>query len=397
MRWSERVTLSWKTFLREAFPLYAWYIIFVLTGLIIFFAVFLFLLGNFRGLEPGGSIGAFHSSPLPLRPYPMGRLPGFPNAPFGLNGLPYAPMSFLSIFLAVGAVFTLGMSAFTTGVFHLTRKALSEKPRFKDFRFTGVLRVVGWHLIILLFSVILAIIAVIGAFALRRSPFAIPFFLIIYGLVLAAVAIFLLPWLSTAPYYFLSRRHQGFWQALRGSWHYYFQHAGALWGYIGFVILIQIALLILNKISPVLGGLGSLAAAAYTSILPVVWLYTLVQEDQAREAMSMGTPPAFRGTQTDQQTMPVYSSETIPTNPSPSEQAPSTNAGMKQETSAETTAPTDSASELPVSHNSLDEVPGHQAPASDVPVPSDEINYCPTCGRQVNSGTNYCPQCGTKL
>lgn len=289
MTWFERIKLAWKTFTREALPLYAWSLISIGGVVVLLYAMFMGLLDQFRWAFPQTNVGLFSSEMPPI--------PGIPpnGGPFGPSQGPFnsnsGPLGNLSTSLAVagsvvGILFLIFIvacligAAFSAGQFNLTAKAYREKVRFEDFRFSGFLRVLGWQVFLFLSYLIFFIIGLIGAFALSHSKGAVTAFLIVYGLCFTVVQIFILPWLATSLYYLLAHREQRFWAALRSSWRFFRRHMGSLWGYIGTVILIQIALLVLIKISAGLGYLASLAVGPFIVVLAIVWVLSLEEDER---------------------------------------------------------------------------------------------------------------------
>jgi hypothetical protein len=231
----------------------------------------------------------------------------------------------------------------------LTAKAYREKATFKDFSFTGFFRILGWHGFLLLINLPLLIIGLIGAFTLSHSQDALIAFLIIYGLFITGVAIFTLPWLTTSAIYLLAHRKEGFRDALSGSWRFFRKHMEILWGYIATVILIEIALQVLNKISQEIAGLVALVVSPFIAVLAIVWVLSLEDDERKKDDSLAIDPPS-----------PVH---LIP------EVAASESEGPKIDL---------------------------QMAAPWPPLPEDTPQYCPSCGR-ANTGTAYCPQCGTKL
>jgi Predicted membrane protein len=378
MTWSERIKLAWRTFKREALPLYAWTLIFIGVGVVLIVAMVMGILGQWHWTLPQ-AYGEFSSPGMPV--------PGIPPkqgiTPFTGQFGSLADISSLlsSIGTIAGSLILLAIfawligSAFYTGVFNLTAKSYYEKATFKDFRMTGFFRVLGWQVFLLIIELILLIIGLIGAFTIRSSPGALIAFFIIYGLVITGIMIFTLPWLSSSAIYLLAHPEDSFRTALGGSWRFFRRHMGALWGYIGTFFLIEIAFQILNRISPGLAGLATFVVSPFVAVLAIVWVLSL-EEDERNNAsgpMNADTPPPYS-------TASYLEAQTItpPTYDDSSSTPPQT--------------PRSSLPKAPVSSES-------EKPKIDLQKQKEEDdnpNFCPSCGR-ANTGTAYCPQCGTKL
>ena len=299
MTWTERVKLAWITFKRVALPLYGWTLISIGGIVVLGYAMFMGLLDQFRWAFSQASGGSF-SPRMPILGMPVPGIPTMPGippnghfgssqSPFGLNGglfsNPFALLavagSLVGIFFLIFIVACLIGSLFSAGQFNLTAKAYREKVRFEDFRFSGFLRVFGWQVFLFLIYLIVFAIGLLAAFALGHSTIAMSAFFIIYGLLFIVIQIYTLPWVATSIYYVLAHREQRFSVALRGSWKFFRRHMGALWGYIGTVILIHIALLVLIKISGGLGYLATFAVNPFFAVLAIVWVLSL--EDDERQ------------------------------------------------------------------------------------------------------------------
>lgn len=346
MRWSERMKLAFETFKRVALPIYGWYFIFAFAGLGIAIAGLLpFIIPMFN--TSGSSFSGPFPNPNPPMP-PGGISSGL--SPFGDILAPYLSSPYLSqapyfflFFIIILLLFWLGSSAFMTGMFNLTQKGLHETVRFRDFRFSGIPRVLGWYGILTLVSFLIIIAGIIGAFALRGMSYALPIFGGLYALLMVSLGLFLMPWLSTSAFYILNHRELSFTRSLSGSWDFYRRNMGSLWIYFITMIGIQILLSIINQASPSLGILAALLAGPFTAILPIVWVLSLEEEENPSSST------------------PVNLSDSVPS-----------------------AAPTSSVNQE------------SQAPPA-APVLIDTVNYCPTCGQKTRPGANYCSQCGTQL
>lgn len=305
MTWTERVKLAWKTFTRAALPLYGWTLISIGAIVVLGYAMFMGSLNRFSGAFPLASGRSFPPTmPIPGMPVPgIPTMPGIPpnghfgssQSPFGLNGGPFSnPFTILAIvgslvgiFFLIFIVACLFGSLFSAGQFNLTAKAYREKVRFEDFRFSGFLRIFGWQVFLFLIYLIVFVIGLLATIALGHSTIAIRAFFIICGLFFIVIQIYTVPWMATSVYYILAHREQRFKVALRGSWQFFRRHMGALWGYIGTVILIQIALLVLFMISTGLGYLATFAVNPFLVVLAIVWVLSL-EDDELK--MEVDTP-----------------------------------------------------------------------------------------------------------
>ena len=404
MNWSERLKLAWKTFIREALPLYLWILIYIGVGIII-----LLVLGaGFLAKNPSLFSGSyFYGAPMPV--------PGVPPSQ-GINILPnpfdfhnsaslgaFHNLSALltalgnitgTIFLFILLAWLMG-TAFYTGMFNLTTKAYRGPVTFKDFSYTGFFRILGWRGILLLIEIVIITIWIIGALAFKGSSGSLIAFFILYGLVLLIAGIFLLPWFITSSIYILTQREKTFSQAVSDSWRFFRKNTGVLWGYIGTVVLIEIGAQIIGRISSLLGGLLTLVVGPFFSVLGIVWVLTLLSH-------STPNPPNYYSTPVEEPPDPFtsnpYSSEQwispekIQPMGNPSEPAPITpTAPITSITLTTSTIPDVSEPETQITPTD---------PSQENPVFSqrelDRPNFCPSCGR-ANTGTAYCPQCGTKL
>ncbi|HBW37025.1 zinc ribbon domain-containing protein [Desulfosporosinus sp. BICA1-9] len=408
MTWSERMKSAWITFKREALPLYAWTLIFIAVLVVLIIAMVLGVFDQLRWTIPHIYEGSFSSGmPVPGVPPAPNFAPSMP--PFGsLDDDPFAYFggysNFSRILSAMGSVVgTLALilivgwligSAFYAGLFNLTQKAYREKVSFKDFRFKGVFRFLGWQGFIVLIQLLLLIAGLIGVFSLRHSEGTIVAFLIVYGLFIALGLLFLVPWFASSSIYLLAHGHETFWVALSGSWRFFRRHMGSLWGLIGTVILIQIAIEILMGISSSgLAGLANLIISPFIAVLTIVWVLSL-EDDERKKADDLYDYSTTNSTnpypqiQTPIITPPVSASPDIQVPPSEhasemsSPEVKSTQQFNQPQISLHKPQPVES---LP------------NIPAEPVPNYSNETpHFCPSCGKP-NAGTAYCPKCGTKL
>ncbi|AHF08396.1 zinc ribbon domain-containing protein [Desulfitobacterium metallireducens] len=374
MRWSERIKLAFETFKRVALPIYGWYFIFAFAGLGILITGLLPFLLPMLNRGTRSFSGPF---PNPNPPMPPGVSSGG-LSPFGDMLAPYlsspylaqAPY-FLLFFLFILLLSWLGSSAFMTGMFNLTQKAFHEAVRFRDFRFSGIPRVLGWYGILTLVSFLVILAGIFGAFALRGMSYALPLFGGLYVLLMVSLALFLMPWFSTSAFYMLNHRDLNFTHSLKGSWNFYQRNMGSLWIYFITMIGIQILISFINQASTSLGFIVALLAGPFTAILPIVWVLSL-EEEENQQRLTLASPSDSESTLTlpqESTSDASASSPSAPVSPSASE-APMTPA-----------SPANQESEIP--------------PAAQVL--SDSVNYCPTCGQKTRPGANYCAQCGTQL
>lgn len=360
MRWSDRMKKALETFQRVALPLYLWYFIFALAGFVLVIVGLIPFISPM--IHPRGNFSGPFINPNP--PMPPGRTFPGGSSPFSHNLAPYldqAPYLFLVLVIAL-IVAWIATSAFITGIFNLTRKGFYEKVSFRDFRFLGIPRVLGWYGILTLVSVILMGAGIIGALALRRIAYALPLFAGLYVLALIALGIFFAPWLSTSAFYMLNHRELSFGRSLGGSWDFYRRNLGSLWLLLITLIGAQILISLINQAARPLGFLAALIIGPFTAILPIVWVLSLEEEE---------TPlsnPSFDST----------SDEVLQAQP-----AEPFSPDLEPSLPAEPIAPAEH------QEPSVSDAP--ESPSADTP------NYCPTCGEKTRPGANYCAQCGTKL
>lgn len=393
MTWSERMKSAWITFKRGALPLYAWTFIFIGALVVLIVAMLIGVVDQLRWTIPHIYEGSF-SSGMPI--------PGVPPAP---DLAPFTPPfiapdedpfayfggfdNFSKILAAVGSVIgTLALmilvgwligSAFYTGLFNLTSKAYREKVTFKDFRFKGFFRFLGWQGLIILIQLLLLIVGLIGAFSLRQSQGPLVAFLIVYGLFIGLSSLFVAPWLASSSIYLLSHTHEGFRIALSGSWRFFRRHMGSLWGLIGTIFLIEIAVQVLTKISSGLAGLATLVISPFIAVLSIVWVLSL-EDDEHKKVDDFSVYSTTHSTKSDTETQTLTVTVTDPTSHDINVPTP--------EHTAEVSTPESLETKLSLKK------PETTEPLPDLP--KETPLYCPSCGR-ANTGTAYCPKCGTKL
>ncbi len=445
MSWSDRMKKAFQAFKRMALPLYAWYFILAILGVVLVFISLIPMIvslvhsgmfnSGFSGIpgfpglpdvpsSPGVPTPPFsgtYPNPNPNPPVPPGS--NLTPGPQGLmNGIaPYlslAPTLILS-FLGVIALSWLLSSAFMTGIFNLSKKAYSGPAKFKDFRFKGCFRVLGWYGLLTLIGVLLVGLGVFIAIALRDINYAIPIFAVVFALLVCAIAIFLAPWLSTSAFYMLNHRELSFSKSFRESWRFYRRHIGSFWGYFITAIGIQIILSIIDRNSPDIGLILALLITPFTTILPVIWVLTHEEEEgnyqatiapayehptpdylrvvapqevsaQEGQAQENNTQENTVQDDTDQNKASGESHSSISESPS-SANLQSNPLESRQESLQKLTKPSQESSKEPFPP----QYTPHIIPYEDAE--NAQINYCPTCGKNVRPGASYCSQCGTKL
>lgn len=389
MRWSDRMKLTFETFKRVALPLYLWFFIFafagvglMIAGLIPFLIPLIHSKGNFSGpfINP--------NPPMPPgRSFSSGLFPFSHNLAPYLDQVPYLLLIFAIILLLAW----IATSAFVTGIFNLTRKGFYEKASFRDFRFLGIPRVLGWYGILTLVSVLLMAGGLSGALALRRMTYVLPLFAGLYVLALIALGIFFTPWLLTSAYYMLNHRELSFGRSLSGSWDFYRRNLGSLWLLFVTLIGVQILISIINQASQSLGFLVILIASPFTALLPIVWVLSLEEEKNQKRTDSTSSPispaPSISPSTPFAPSSAEYSVPQSPVN------SPLDEALPPQPSEPNSPIP------KPSSEPSIDSPEPQEHPLGAKPEnsPAEPLNYCPTCGQKTQPGANYCTQCGSKL
>lgn len=454
MRWSERIKLTFETFKRVALPMYGWYFIFAFGGLAILITGLLPIIlpiVNTGGIPfstpfPGSNPSPPPSFPNPNPPMPPGSSAGglspfsdflgpYISSPY----LTHAPYIFFFIILIL-LLSWVGSSAYMTGMFNLTQKGLRENVRFRDFRFFGISRVLGWYGILTLVTFLIILVGVVGVIALRGTSYMLPLFGGLYVLLMVSLAVFFLPWYSTSVFYMLNHRETSFSRSLKGSWNFYRRNMGSLWLLLATVVGIQILLSAFNEFSPTLGFFAALLAAPFTAILPIVWVLSL-EDEENQQCLAWAYPKA--STETTLQTSAVnppenplqtslepFTSETVnksagestaeespldtsspeppsaalpdvSPNNSPSDFKSDTNSSSAPDSNSNSNSDSDldSTSTLTLPQESAPSSPSVKPPVS---APTSEsttvpVNYCPTCGQKTRPSARYCSQCGTQL
>lgn len=424
MSWSDRMKKAFQAFKRMALPLYAWYLILAILSIVLVFLSLLPMIASlvhsgmlnsqfpgFSGVPglpgvPGGSMlpGIPNSPGVPTPPF-SGTYPN-PNPPVppgsSLTPGPQGVMNGIAPFLSLAPVFILSFlgaialswllsSAFMTGIFNLSKKAYSGQAKFKDFRFKGCLRVLGWYGLLTIIGILLVGLGVFSAIALRDIHYAVPVFVVVFALFICAIAIFLAPWLSTSVFYMLNHREISFSKSFRESWRFYRRHIGSFWGYFITAIGIQILLYLIDRNSPDIGLILAFLITPFTTILPVIWVLTHEEEEEA-----------YRETMAPNHAQPTPDSPMEVENITPSDSLEYRQEPLQKSAEPSSYMPSQESSNEP-SENVQHPSPRPQTfPTQNTPrITSQEddvvINYCPTCGKSVRPGASYCSQCGTKL
>jgi hypothetical protein len=406
------------TFKRMALPLYAWYLILGVLGIIL---VVLSLIPLLVSLYQGGILGSEitglpripglpfapeipgnpnTSFPNPNPPVPPGSYPNPGSQAFTDQLVPFFTLApkFLLSFIGLFLLSLLITSAIMTGIFHLTKKAYSGHAKFKDFRLKGFLRVLGWHGILTLLTILFVGIGAIIAFSLRETSYAIPIFLGSYSLLLLAVGIFLAPWFSSSVFYMLNHRELSFFSSFSGSWSFYRRHIGSFWGYFITAIILQILVLVVDQNSPNLGWIFSVLVTPFTTILPIVWVLAHEEEEHSPDVPLLSNYPTPLTTVKETESEPYSPKETNLSQPNERELSQGTAQPVNPHYSASHNTPQE-LTELQTQYSpKYDFTPQDSRYTPKADIPEDTQTYfCPTCGKDVRPGASYCSQCGTKL
>jgi hypothetical protein len=399
MTWTERFKLTWKTFQRIALPLYLWNLIFFFIVSILILICILVPLGQslFPLLEnmdhnftPGNY--DFTQTSLPAVPPPFH---GF----FGSYFAAHLPM-FLLIFFLVFLIGLVSSSLLFTGTYHLAVKGLTEKASFKDFKLTGWRRLLSWYLFVfLIYALIILVGTLLGLLISSLSKLAFTIYLIIIVILFIGGSIFIIPWYFSARYYLLAQMEQSFGQALRHSWSFFRKNMGTLWG--GFLasVLINIAIALIEKGSPAIGGILSLAAFPFIELIAIVWTVTLLREEReylSGEPAGLGDKPV-RPEDDCQFHSPADAETGTASFPEDTE---TSTAPFPGDTESEAISfPADAGTETPTETKTptFPDANHETVPDSGDNNDGDEINYCSNCGSRVRVQAIYCSKCGMKL
>ncbi|WP_019849455.1 zinc ribbon domain-containing protein [Desulfitobacterium sp. PCE1] len=396
MTWTDRMKKTIETFKRMALPLFGFFLLFALVegiiAVISLGAAFLPFF-NMNGLGPSFSPAPYMNPNIPVPPgYGYGPSLGYA---FGLEELaPFMHMlprllGGIAILMIVSMV--LG-SVFITGVFQLTKKAYTEKAQFRDIKLKGFPRLLGWYGIITFISIIAIGVGILVAMGFR-SPYSMALFALIYMLALMAAGLFVAPWVSSAPFHMLNHREFTFGQAFKESWRFYRRHMGPLWGAFLTLLGIQLFINLINRNSPDIGLILTFIITPFVTILPIVWVLTLEEEELPTSGQE-----TYNVERDAQPTSEPYNHEEpkLHESPSPKDDPSEKNSRATSSSSAPPYIP-------PKDPYSAHESP-YQAPytssygsTSSGEFEKEPINFCPTCGEKVREGASYCSKCGTKL
>src|SRR5690606_38095437 len=111
-------------------------------------------------------------------------------------------------------------SLYLTGVFHLTKKALTDKAQFRDFRFEGFARILGFYGFMTLIGVLILMFGTFIATSFQ-SEYSLFLFVIVSLLVLLLVGLYLAPWFFSAPFYMLNNLQMSFGESIKASWEFF--------------------------------------------------------------------------------------------------------------------------------------------------------------------------------
>ncbi|AFQ42356.1 zinc ribbon domain-containing protein [Desulfosporosinus meridiei] len=392
MIWPDRMKSAWVTFKREALPLYGWTLILAGAFLVLLIAVSFGILNHLNWVFPNihnfqGAYSYSAGMPVPgmppvADPFTESFIDPFTNPftdpfsppfelPFSYFGgienfsrfIPFIESIVGSLLFILIVIWLVG-ATFYTGISNLTMKAYREKVSFRDFRFRGFFRILGWQAFVFLIQLLIVVSGLVAVFVLRQSEWALVSFLIAYALFLLVIGLFTLPWIISSGIYLLAHPELSFPKALSRSWSFFRSHMGTLWGYLGTVFLIEIAIEILNRISPGTAGLVYFVISPFTVVLAIVWVLSI--EDDERE----------RAWQVNQLYNSVSDpiSQTLNFNPSITD--------AKEMDASRPNPP----------KPKLDLQKSEHLPS----LTEDNPRFCPSCGKP-DTGTAYCPQCGTKL
>lgn len=269
MSWSERFKLTFQIFKKTALALYLWYLIIFLATTLTVLLLFLLPIGN-RLFDFMDNL----PSPYALDPFDSSML------------LEYLP-AFLVIFILLSIIGIVATGLLYTGTYHLALKAMKEKASFKDFRFPGALRMIGWYFFLFFIYFGLFLLGTTLYFLVSTISDTSSTVYLIIGLgILILGSIFILPWMFSASYYMIAHLEQSFSLALKNSWRFFRTNMGALWGGVFALFLINIGIGLIQEMSQSIGGILSLVATPFLSLIPVIWTLTLMQE---RQGISLNT------------------------------------------------------------------------------------------------------------
>jgi len=386
MSWSERFQLTFSVFKKTALPLYLWYLILLLVFIILAVIVFLLpparmLLEYFEGIENNN----FNPSNTGFTPMAFN-----PEYPFDIFESPiffeYLP-AFLFIIFLFSILGFVAMSMFYTGTYHVALKGLQGKARFRDFKFSGFSRILGFYLILFLgylpifllgFGLFMVLSTVSETASAVYAFFALAVFVV--------GTLFILPWMFSAAYYIIAHAEQNFTQAFKNSWKFFRNNMGALWGGVVALFLLNIGIGIVEEISSTLGSLLSFLATPLLSLIPIIWTLTLMRE---RENFLLPYPSsAFypdachdwaEKEQTGYPEETYYQTKEFASSASPSPEKTFAPGGYSE----------------PWTRDAHTDVDYHDKTPSSAD--DSELNFCSTCGSKIRPNAIYCSKCGVKI
>ncbi|NMA69423.1 MAG: zinc-ribbon domain-containing protein [Desulfitobacterium sp.] len=422
MTWSQRLKTAFETLKRMAVPLYVFYIAFYVIIITITFATifsfFLPFMSN-NGFYPLH----YSTSYNPFTPVPPGMGYSYNLGPFGdlSSFITYLRPIFGSILTVVVLVWLLS-SLYLTGVFHLTKKALTDRAQFRDFHFEGFTRILGFYGLMSLIGIIILMVGTFIAASLQ-SEYSLFLFVVVSLLILLLVGLFISPWLFSAPFYMLNNLQMSFGESFKGSWDFFRRHMFPLWGGFLTVFIIQLISSFLSENSPTFGLLITLVVFPFLTIVPMVWVLTLEKEEQgkpysyeknAQDSYERNYQDSYERGYQEGSFSPSFEQDSFyqrknntMEEPKPSEpEHSSTELGNSEPPRPESpTLPEPSGIYNPPKDPYAmpqDPYATPEKPYIPPSPPSQEtekgtINFCSNCGTKVREGAFYCSQCGTKL
>lgn len=374
MTWSERFKLTFSVFRKTALPLYLWYLILLLVFIVLAVVVFL--------LPPGRMLLEYDFTHMAFNPdYPFDIF----ESPIFFDYLP----AFLLVILLFCILGFVAASLFYTGAYHVALKGLQGRARFRDFKFSGFSRILGFYLLLFLgylpiFLLGFGFFMVMSAVSETASA--------IYTFTALAVFIvgtlFILPWMFSAAYYVIAHAEQNFTQAFKNSWRFFRNNMGALWGGVVTLFLLNIGIGIIEEISSTLGGIFSFLATPLLALIPVIWTITLMREkEDFRPYPSVSYPDTYPDTYRDwtenqQAGYPELANDQVK------------DYGPSASPSPENTFGPGDYSESWTRHGHTDVDYHDKRPIS---TEDSDLNFCSTCGSQIRPNAIYCSKCGVKI
>ena len=378
MTWSERFKLTFNTFKNIAFPLYFFYL------------VFLLLFGGITSLYFFLPLGKRFLQFLEYLDQYEYEFDSFTQTTAAISGsdifggdlfFSYLPVFFFSVVLLVG-IGLIMTSLLYTGIFNLAVVGHKGKALFRDFKLTGAGRMIGWNscillLLLLLISAGIVIFAILSIFS-ETVSFV---FAIIYLVCLVLVSIFLVPWILTGGYYLLAHREWSFGKALINSWAFFSQNMRAFWGAVLVMLLLNIVIALIQEISSSVGGIFSFMATPFFNLIIIVWTITVMNEVDTIGSLETE----------DTNIVAAYDDKSPYHLPAGDNTPPLTddNSSYQKSTSFTLDKPNEEDSPLGYYYT-----PNKSQPQKAI---GTEANFCPFCGINVKSNAVYCSKCGVKI